>query len=146
MAGIRKKGDAYYCTFRFQGRRFYFTVGDVTEAQALAKGAEVDETLGLLERGRFSVPDGVALEDFVAAGGRVPVVSARPETTTAPTCRSVPRHARQRHHRREFAGHCEIPPQPVYRLGRRALSHPRPHSVGPPGGTSTAAARKASRR
>lgn len=40
MAGIRKKGDAYYCTFRFQGRRYYFTVGDVPEAQALAKGAE----------------------------------------------------------------------------------------------------------
>jgi hypothetical protein len=83
MAGIRKKGDAYYCTFRFQGRRYYFAVGNVPEAQALAKGAEVDETLGLLERGRLAVPEGVALEDFVAAGGKVPPVSARPETVTA---------------------------------------------------------------
>src|SRR5262245_48602171 len=83
MAGIRKKGDAYYCTFRFQGRRYYFTVGNVSEAQALAKGAEVDETLGLLERGRLTVPEGVTLEDFVAAGGKVPKVSARPETVTA---------------------------------------------------------------
>ena len=40
MAGIRKKGDAYYCTFRFQGKRYYFTVGDISEAQALAKGTE----------------------------------------------------------------------------------------------------------
>jgi hypothetical protein len=38
MAGIRKKGDAYYCTFRSQGRRYSFTVGNVSEAQALAKG------------------------------------------------------------------------------------------------------------
>ena len=83
MAGIRKKGDAYYCTFRFQGRRYYFTVGNVPEAQALAKGAEVDETLALLERGRLTVPEGVRFEDFVAAGGKAPVVSARPETTTA---------------------------------------------------------------
>jgi integrase len=83
MAGIRKKGDAYYCTFRFQGRRYYFTVGNVSEAQALAKGAEVDETLALLERGRLSLPEGVTLEDFVAAGGKVPKVSARPETVTA---------------------------------------------------------------
>jgi integrase len=83
MAGIRKKGDAYYCTFRFQGRRYYFAVGNVSEAQALAKGAEVDETLALLERGRLSLPEGVALEDFVAAGGKVPKVSARPETVTA---------------------------------------------------------------
>ena len=83
MAGIRKKGDAYYCTFRFQGRRYYFTVGNLSEAQALAKGAEVDETLALLERGRLSLPEGVSLQDFVAAGGKVPKVSARPETVTA---------------------------------------------------------------
>jgi integrase len=83
MAGIRKKGDAYYCTFRFQGRRFYFTVGKVSEARARAKAAEVDETLDLLERGRLTVPDGVPLEDFVAAGGKAPVLAVRPETTTA---------------------------------------------------------------
>ncbi len=83
MAGIRKKGDGYHCTFRFQGKRYYFAVGDVTEAQANAKGTEVDETLALIERGRITVPEGVALEDFVACGGKVPVVSARPETATA---------------------------------------------------------------
>jgi integrase len=83
MAGIRKKGDGYHCTFRFRGKRYYFALGKLTEAQALAKGAEVDETLTLLERGRLTVPDGVALEDFVAAGGKVPAVSARPETVTA---------------------------------------------------------------
>ncbi len=82
MAGIRKKGDAYYCTFRFQGRRYYFTVGDMPEAQALAKGAEVDETLGLIELGRLTVPEGVSLEEFVAAGGKAPVVAVRPETVT----------------------------------------------------------------
>jgi len=83
VAGIRKKGDAYYCTFRFQGRRYYFTVGEVSEAQALAKGTEVDETLELLERGRLTVPEGVGLEEFVAAGGKVPTNSARPEAVTA---------------------------------------------------------------
>jgi hypothetical protein len=83
MAGIRKKGDGYHCTFRFQGRRYYFAVGNVSEDQARAKGLEVDETLALLERGRLEVPEGVALEEFVAAGGKAPVVSARPETVTA---------------------------------------------------------------
>ncbi len=83
MAGVRKKGDAYYCTFRFRGQRYYFTVGSVPEAQAQAKRAEVDETLALLERGRLTIPEGVTLEDFVAAGGKAPVVSVRPETTTA---------------------------------------------------------------
>jgi integrase len=83
MAGVRKKGDAYYCTFRFQGRRYYFTAGKLSEDQARAKATEVDETLDLLERGRLAVPEGVSLEDFVASGGKVPVVSARPETVTA---------------------------------------------------------------
>jgi integrase len=83
MAGIRKKGDAYYCTFRFQAKQYYFTVGNVTEAQAQARGAEVDETLALIERGRLTVPEGVALEDFVAAGGKAPAVAVRPETVTA---------------------------------------------------------------
>jgi hypothetical protein len=83
MAGVRKKGDAYYCTFRFPGRRYYFAIGKVTEEQANAKGVEVDETLDLIERGRLAVPDGVQLEEFVAAGGKAPVISARPETVTA---------------------------------------------------------------
>ena len=78
-----KRGDAYYCTFRFQGKRYYFAIGNVPEDKARAKGVEVDETIGLIERGRLTVPEGVRLEDFVAAGGKPPVVSARPETVTA---------------------------------------------------------------
>jgi len=83
MAGVRKKGDAYYCTFRFQGKRYYFTIGQVSESKAQAKGVEVDETLDLIERGRLNVPEGVLLEDFVAAGGKVPTLSVRPETIAA---------------------------------------------------------------
>jgi integrase len=83
MAGVRKKGKGWYCTFRFQGQRYYFALGNVTEEQAGARGLEVAETLGLIERGRLTVPDGVSLEDFVAAGGKAPVISARPETVTA---------------------------------------------------------------
>jgi integrase len=83
MAGIRKKGDGYYCTFRFQRHRYYFTIGKVTLAQAQAKATEVDETLTLIQRGRLQVPPEVAPEDFVAAGGKVPVISARPEVVTA---------------------------------------------------------------
>ncbi len=83
MAGIRKKGDAYYCTFRFRGRRYYFAVGNVREDQAHAKGAEVDETLRLIAQGRLTVPEDVPLEDFVAAGGKAPVIAVRPETITA---------------------------------------------------------------
>ena len=83
MAGVVKKGDSFYCTFRFAGKRHYFTVGKVTEAQARAKATEVDETLDLIERGRLEVPAEIALIEFVAAGGRIPVTSVRPETIGA---------------------------------------------------------------
>ncbi|HYV39715.1 MAG TPA: tyrosine-type recombinase/integrase [Gemmataceae bacterium] len=83
MAGIRKKGDAYYCTFRFQGRRYYLAFGKLTESQAQARAVEVDETLDLIERGRLAVPEGVPLEDFVVAGGKVLAVSAKQEKITA---------------------------------------------------------------
>jgi hypothetical protein len=36
LTDIRKKGDAFCCTFRFHGRRHYFTVGDESEAYAKA--------------------------------------------------------------------------------------------------------------
>jgi hypothetical protein len=39
--------------------------------------------LNLLERGRLSIPDGVSLEEFVAAGGKSPVVVVRPASLTA---------------------------------------------------------------
>jgi len=85
MAGIAKKGDADYCSFRFRfrGHRYYFTAGKVTEAQTRAKATEVDGALDLIELGRLEVPPGVPPEEFVAAGGKIPVLSARPETTTA---------------------------------------------------------------
>lgn len=82
MAGMRRKGEGWHCTFRFRGRRYYFAAGNLSEQQARAKGAEVDETLDLIGRGRLTVPEGVSLEDFVAAGGKVPVVAVRPETIT----------------------------------------------------------------
>jgi hypothetical protein len=38
MAGMRKKGDGWHCTFRFRGRRYYFAAGGLTEEQARARG------------------------------------------------------------------------------------------------------------
>jgi hypothetical protein len=52
MAGVPKKVNGWHCTFRYQGRRYYFAVGKVSEDQARAKGAEVHKTLALLELGR----------------------------------------------------------------------------------------------
>ncbi len=111
MASVRKKGTAYYCTFRFQGRRYYFTVGDMSETKA--KGVEVEEILALIERGRLVVPEGVSLEDAVhphgpphaeigrSAPGMVDGTSGKPVSVL-----SVPaRDAKQDQARRTNGGH-----------------------------------------
>lgn len=83
MAAISKKGDAYYCAFRYGGKRYYFTIGKVLERVARAKSVEVDQTLTLLQQGRIELPENVDLADFVAAGGKAPAISVSPESMTA---------------------------------------------------------------
>jgi hypothetical protein len=65
----------------------------VTEEQARSRGVEVDETLDLIERGRLVAPEGLRLEEFVAAGGKVPVFSPRgtliPERGFGPKTRTT---------------------------------------------------------
>jgi hypothetical protein len=93
LQGVSERGDAHgrgtkegrrlLLYVPLPGRRYYFTIGNVREAQAHAKRVEVDETLARIDRGRLAVPEGVRLEDSFAASGKAPVLSARPETTTA---------------------------------------------------------------
>ncbi len=45
MAGLSKKGEAYYCTFRYGGKRYYFAVGKVTEDQAKARAVSSGQRL-----------------------------------------------------------------------------------------------------
>jgi hypothetical protein len=35
MASLQRKGDAWYCQFRYLGKRHTFTVGPVPESEAL---------------------------------------------------------------------------------------------------------------
>ncbi len=71
MAAIQKKGDTYYCEFRFAGKRHHFTIGQVTQEQARGKALAVDELLKLIKRGRVQVPENVPFADFVASDGKV---------------------------------------------------------------------------
>lgn len=73
MAGIPKKGDGRHRTFRLRGKRSYFAVGDVTKAPAWT---EMNETLEPGERAARR-SQGMAIEDFAAAGRKAPVMSAK---------------------------------------------------------------------
>ena len=77
MAGMRRKGNCWFCTVRHEGKRHYFAVGELTEEEATAKAARIDELVALVDRGVLQVPEGTTLGDFLAAGGRAPQTSAK---------------------------------------------------------------------
>jgi integrase len=79
MASIQKKGDAYYCQFCHRGKRHTFTVGNVPEAEARAKAAQVDYLLLRIRQGFLEIPPGVDVATFVARDGR-----AEPAADPAP--------------------------------------------------------------
>ncbi len=50
MAGLQRKGDSWYCTFRYLGKRHTFTVGPVPDDIADATGRKVDLLLYRLKQ------------------------------------------------------------------------------------------------
>ncbi len=72
--------------FRFGGRQFYRSLGTAEEKAAKGVKAQVEETLGLLKRGRLSLPPGAGPDEaalFIMSGGKAtqrPVVAPAAKT------------------------------------------------------------------
>jgi integrase len=56
MASIQKKGDAWYCQFRYRGQRKTFGVGRVSEAEARSRAEHVQYLLMRIEQGLVEAP------------------------------------------------------------------------------------------
>src|SRR5262249_43980256 len=63
--------DSYYCRFYYLGRRFTVTIGDVTKDEAEDFAGSVGQLLRRIKQKLIRVPPGVAITDFVLAGGQV---------------------------------------------------------------------------
>ena len=60
--------------FRFGGRQYYRSLDTTDEKFANGVKSQVEETLGLLKRGRVSLPDGADSDEaglFIISGGKV---------------------------------------------------------------------------
>jgi len=79
LASIQNRNGSYKLPFCYLGRRHYLTLGKVTEMEAEAKSAQVDEHLLRIRQKLVRVPPGVAIEEFVLHDGQV----ARPEEAVA---------------------------------------------------------------
>jgi integrase len=72
VASLQKKGDSYYCQFRYLGKRHTFTVGEVPKDEADNKAAQVDYLLMRLKQRLISLPDGIDIVTFVQHDGKPP--------------------------------------------------------------------------
>ncbi|AMV38429.1 hypothetical protein [Planctomyces sp. SH-PL62] len=81
MATIEKKGNGWCGQFLYQGRRRYFTIGKVTEAEARAKADQVGYLVMRLNQGPIQLPPGVDVVDFVKRDGAAPTESSLDKET-----------------------------------------------------------------
>jgi integrase len=79
MAGLQRKGESWYCTFRYLGKRYTFTIGPVPDRIAEAAGRKVDLLLYRLKQRLVEIPSGVSVVDFVQFDGK-PASAAPPDS------------------------------------------------------------------
>lgn len=87
VANLRRNAaGVWLIRFRFSGRQYYRSLDTTEEKKAQGIKAQVEETIGLLKRGRLSLPEGVTADDagvFVLSGGKAtkqPRVSSAAKT------------------------------------------------------------------
>ena len=73
MASLQKRGNAFYCQFLYQKRRFTFALGPVSEAEAQAVASKADYILMRIKQGLLD-PQGTDIITFIQNDGKVPVV------------------------------------------------------------------------
>lgn len=82
MASLQLRGRSYACVFCWHGRRKWFTIGRVAEAEARAKASQVEYLLMRLEQRLIDLPPGVDIVEFVRHDGKPP--AGRPEGVPTP--------------------------------------------------------------
>jgi integrase len=83
MAWVQRKGDGWYCEFRYHGQRHYFTIGEVSEMEARATVAKVDYLLMRLKQHLMDLSAGCDSVTFLKYDGKPPAVP--PEPVAPPT-------------------------------------------------------------
>lgn len=82
MAGLQQKGENWYCTFRYLGKRHTFTVGNVPDEIAKATASRVDLLIYRLKNRLVEIPSGVSVVDFIQFDGK-PSLTPVPSTTAS---------------------------------------------------------------
>jgi integrase len=73
MAGLAKRSDSYRIHFRYHGKQYAFTLGNVSQDEAETKAGQVDYLLLRLKQGLIKLPPGVDIVDFIEHDGKPPL-------------------------------------------------------------------------
>jgi hypothetical protein len=76
MASIENRNGSWRVIFRYQGKKRYFTIGEVSHSDAVIYSASTEELQRLLARNLVSVPMGCSIEDFMYHKGNPPTKAA----------------------------------------------------------------------
>jgi integrase len=72
MASLESRSGSWRVIFCYKGRRRYFTVGEVSAADAALYKASTEELLRLISRNLITIPSGCTIEDFMFHRGKPP--------------------------------------------------------------------------
>lgn len=76
MASIESRNGSWRVIFRYNGDKRFFTIGEVSAADAAVHKASTEELLRLLKRDLVSIPSGCSIEDFMFHRGKPPEYAA----------------------------------------------------------------------
>lgn len=76
MASLQLRGSSYACAFRFHGRRYFVTLGEVTADEASEYASRVKSILTRLKLKYISLPPGTGIVDFIQNDGKPPTATA----------------------------------------------------------------------
>lgn len=86
MATLQQRNGSYRILFVYHGKRETFTLGKVSQEEAEAKAAQVDDLLLRLKQRLASIPPGVSVVDYITFDGK-PALTDRPVKVTLATLR-----------------------------------------------------------
>src|SRR5438874_13632882 len=85
MASLQKKGESWYCQFRYERQRHTLNLGKVDEEEAKATAARIDYLLMRIRQRLLTVPSSMDITKFIEHDGKPPPVSElAPRSETKP--------------------------------------------------------------
>jgi integrase len=71
MAAVQERNNSFRILFRYLGKQYAFTLGEVPRDEAETKAAQVDYLLLRIKQGFVHLPPGISITEFVEKDGQV---------------------------------------------------------------------------